>query len=212
MDKKWREISIFAGFSLIAILIIGLVVFNYNTPATAGEAVYKGDAQNVTQIEELHFEKIPITYSFAEPNTRDNNIKCPDYQIERIKQAFSIIEDETGGIVSFQEVENNGDITVFCNGAKADTLSLMRTGDSSYNSYGNVITSGELNFYTHYNCGTYPDTEIHEILHALGFNHEENNKDSIMYPIASKCDLGKIDEDIITKLKEIYSNPSLSKI
>ena len=154
--------------------------------------------------DELHWGKMPITYRFVQEKTDPEVITCPVYQVERVRDAFQIIHDETHNVVSFKEVEIGGDILVRCNGSKADDQLFMRLGDGYYGSSNNLITYGELNFYTHRNCGTWPDIEIHEILHVFGFDHT-TNKRSIMYPIASSCDLGKIDEDIVQSLITTYS-------
>ena len=58
-------------------------------------------------------------------------------------------------------------------------------------------------------CKEFPNTEIHEILHALGVGHKYNDSYSIMAPIKHRiqsCKTKKIDEDIVSCLKYIYSN------
>ena len=120
-----------------------------------------------------------------------------------------MIQNETRGTVNFREINGSlsgADITVYCNKARALDVFFMKVGDGSYNASGSIIYSGELNFYTHRNCGTWPDLEIHEILHTFGFQHRDD-RNSIMYPQQVRCDLGEIDEDIVDKLVEIYGSP-----
>lgn len=53
----------------------------------------------------------------------------------------------------------------------------------------------------------YPDTEVHEILHTLGFDHK-NETCHIMNPYTqvNECENIKINKDISQCLKHIYSN------
>ncbi len=54
-----------------------------------------------------------------------------------------------------------------------------------------------------------PNIGIHEIFHALGFDHSQNPY-SIMYNV-SKCNQ-EIGEDLIQKINEIYSYPSYADL
>ena len=223
MRKKERKRIILIGIFismiiLVLILLIVLFIFWMKFPQESNnyekeqknillpnESVYENNSNdNTINFFKLHWEHMPITYSFTKENVRNSNVKCQDYQIERIRKAFQIIENDTGRAVSFKEVESKGDILVYCNAAKADSQLLMRQGDGYYEYHGDVIDYGELNFYIHKNCGIWPDVEIHEILHVFGFNHTDSKK-SIMYPTASVCDLGKIDQDIINDLINRYT-------
>jgi len=58
-------------------------------------------------------------------------------------------------------------------------------------------------------CKDFPNTEVHEILHALGIDHTYENSHSIMFPIkylVQACKTSSIDKNIISCLKYIYSN------
>jgi len=55
------------------------------------------------------------------------------------------------------------------------------------------------------NCEN-PNIALHELLHALGFDHSENSN-NIMYPI-SKCKQ-TIGDDIFMLINELYLTPSL---
>lgn len=58
-------------------------------------------------------------------------------------------------------------------------------------------------------CENFPIVEVHEILHALGFGHTYTDSSDIMYPIDFKiqnCQSNKINEKIVSCLKNIYSN------
>jgi hypothetical protein len=68
----------------------------------------------------------------------------------------------------------------------------------------NVILKGGVLILRDSNCER-PNVVIHELLHALGFDHSEN-PNNIMYPI-SKCGQ-TIGEDIINTIDNLYSVPS----
>ena len=71
-----------------------------------------------------------------------------------------------------------------------------------------VILFGKIALYRPENCDR-PQVAIHELLHALGFDHNNNTK-SIMYPY-TKCDQ-EIDVNILEEIKELYSEPSLADL
>lgn len=61
-------------------------------------------------------------------------------------------------------------------------------------------------------CKDFPNTEIHELAHAFGFGHLYDNSYSIMAPIKHRiqtCKTDKIDEEIVSCMKYIYSNGEL---
>ena len=63
-------------------------------------------------------------------------------------------------------------------------------------------------------CENFPNTEIHEILHALGIGHNYDNSYSIMFPIRHEiqsCKTTEIDKEIVSCLKYIYSNGELEE-
>lgn len=171
------------------------------------EEIKKSPSDNQDQYlhtNKLHFDHMPITYYFSDPlltNKKDRK-KCPNHQIQRLKKAFSEIETRTEALISFKEVEKEGDIAVNCYGVATSDQFHTLSGEGGYKSQENIIISGELNFYVHRNCGNYPDLELHEILHVFGFNHVDD-KNSIMYPEQIKCD-GKVDDLITEELIKIY--------
>lgn len=61
-------------------------------------------------------------------------------------------------------------------------------------------------------CKNFPQTEIHEILHALGIGHVYDDSYSVMAPIKHKiqsCKVEKIDGNVASCLQYIYSNGEL---
>lgn len=66
---------------------------------------------NFSNIEELHWDHMPLTYHFV-----NNASSCEGFPIDRMKEAFAIIEEESGGKVNFTEVNKNesADINLTC--------------------------------------------------------------------------------------------------
>jgi len=206
--KEWKGVII---FFVIFLTIIIFIFANNNSEYSSNN--YENNEEEIadefSNVQELHWTHMPITYSFSEPNStigpRDTkNYECPPYQIQRLKDAFNILQNETENKISFEESYNEeGDISIYCYKLKAEGGYYIE-GEGGYNYEGDQILNAEINFYEHLNCGNWPDVEIHEILHIFGFNHIEN-KSSIMTPVASRCDRGYIDEGIIQDLINTYS-------
>ena len=168
---------------------------------------------------EPRWMQMPVSYAI---------MNCSAYQARRVMDAFSRLENETGTAVLFVSrtviVENNSgaflvqregavSIEVLCHvayGAMQEE-GLIIAGDSGYavsSRNPGEIVKAKVNFYgigpNTYSggCPTYPDIEMHEILHAFGFQHVEQYN-HIMNPTHAYCP-SKVNEDVITKLKEMY--------
>jgi hypothetical protein len=164
--------------------------------------------------DQIHWSHIPITYSL------ENQKDCGSQEIQRIKRAFEVIKNETDGKVSFIETNTLGDIQITCHKASVEydwsknSEGYRALAESTYyleeDTYPKVISYGTIDFYdtlenrVSSNCKTYPDTEIHEILHLFGFDHV-NEKYNIMNPVQIYCP-SSINKDIINRLDEIYNN------
>ena len=166
---------------------------------------------NYPNVTELHWGHMPITYFIKNPRLCGSNV------VEQIKQSFDIIENETSGAVNFEFKEGEGDISVECFDRYDNNVSQLASSRTyadaniwAFNDEaGNVISKGEIRLFkitlgqSYYGrCSSYPDTIIHEILHLFGFQDEDNGG-GIMYKYITSC-VGKIDQDIIDKLKETY--------
>lgn len=64
-----------------------------------------------------------------------------------------------------------------------------------------VILESKISLYRADKCPT-PQIALHELLHALGFNHSSDPK-SVMYPVSS-CDQ-EVDESILQEVNRLYS-------
>jgi hypothetical protein len=156
-----------------------------------------------------YWDHMPLTYAFRD--TGEFVSTCQDHIKERIKGAFDIIKNETNESVYFIEVnytEEDYDIVIKCSnkvqtdGRAAEGISTAGEGGPT-KLKGNLILKGELNIYPYRNCGTFPDVELHEIMHVLGFGHNDSSRLNLMYPYNLKCD-GQFDESLSTELIRIY--------
>ncbi len=162
------------------------------------------NGNNYSKNNKFYWDHIPLTYSLLDLKIK-NNSNCSQSQILRIRKAFEIIENSTKEKIKFKEnfEFEKVDIKIYCQGVKFDSINYLDEGKTKYNVRNNQIRYGEINFYNHLNCGDWPDTEIHEILHLFGYEHI-NNPQSIMNPESEICDLNKIDDWIIKDLVENY--------
>lgn len=222
MNKDWKNVIIF-------LLIIFFItwIFSPSEDYDFNNTDYQDEESqdNFSEIDELHWNHMPITYSFSE--------SCVGPIVPRIEWAFQIIENNTNKLVNFNEIENNGDITFICypeqnKEAVGYDLTEYTFGQSAPNIDGSVIKDAEIEFWSvtentrPTSCSNFPRLEIHEILHAFGFDHILNNTYTIMHPYGGSSCIArddtityngktfmpedKIDEEIVSCLKYIYSN------
>lgn len=199
-DNLERNIifSIFIIFAILCLLILFMLI------------------KNGFFSSQLYFNHMPITYSFK-PGSGPNARVCSDVQIERIDEAFRIVQNETSDAVIFLKVvPGKEDISIYCAGIENGNLTyssgsvfkvsnfLVTEAESQFSHKGNIIKKGAITFYVHKNCGTFPDVEIHEILHILGFAHVDEQT-SIMYPLSLICDRDSIDSEILERIIDTYS-------
>ena len=146
-----------------------------------------------------YWKYIPIHYYFSE------DYPCEGSRKNNIKKSFNIIEEKTDKIVTFYEEESEYAIEIICyDEYESEEVSAY---GGIYNYEGDKeILSGFVELYKEdpinfEQCQNYPSIELHEILHAFGFNHIEDRK-SIM---SSVEDCTRLDPEIIDCLKHIYS-------
>jgi hypothetical protein len=145
---------------------------------------------------------------YSSENISYNILDCPIGKTDDMKTAFDIIENST--ILNFYPVNSHEEISVTCDDKNRLDGSLFIGGEggpSNISQAGNfnVISHGTILLIKESNCER-PNIAIHELLHALGFNHSLNTK-NIMYPV-SKCSQ-TIGQDTLVKINELYSIPSL---
>ncbi len=192
-------------FLLLLLFMVTLYILYLNWP---------GELQNFTFIET---KRQDINYSTSQqfyenmrfPDKRIRyNIKdeCSDEKAEDVRRAFSILQEKT--ILEFSEVTTNSQIIVFCSRlvVPPEEEGYFVAGEGgpteviNTSLYG-AILSGKISLYKDETCDE-PNIAIHEVLHVLGFEHN-NNPESILYPTLD-CDQ-KIDEYIIEDIENLYS-------
>lgn len=141
---------------------------------------------------------------------------CSLNRQERMKRAFSIIQNETK--LSFYEIDNNKDanILVGCSQEEIEeSKNTFRAGEGGPTAIFdtglyNLSLKGQIKLYreTSTDCG-YPVVELHELLHVFGFDHSPDQR-NIMYN-TSDCEQ-RISQDIIDTLNALYSSDSLPDI
>ncbi len=150
----------------------------------------------------LRYRDKEITFSLSE--------SCENMKRKDVINAFKIIEDKTD--LDFTQTLGEGEIKVECSNIapEADESNHFIAGEGGPSkiintSVYNVIFNGKVSLYRSERCET-PNVAIHEILHALGFDHN-NDKNSILYPITN-CNQ-EIDQYILDEINRVYANPSL---
>ena len=154
------------------------------------------------------------------PNMRfpDRNISyglgsyCTMNKFENVKKAFDILGQKTN--LEFYNRKDNPDIEISCLELAPEEKTLGKkyfiAGEGGPSEVINatiysVILKGKIGIYREEKCDE-PNVAIHEILHALGFDHV-NNTGSIMNPISS-CSQ-QIDDYIVATLNKLYAVDSL---
>ncbi len=149
-----------------------------------------------------YWKDTPIHYYFSE------NLSCDIKIRNNVLKSFDIIEEKTDRLVKFYEEESENAIEISC--LKSDEEDIAGYGGIEYYEGEKEILRGVVeltkpnpNIYEE--CQTYPSTELHEILHAFGFDHIEDRR-SILNSLpeyGESCT--QIDSEIVNCLKYIYS-------
>ncbi|MEK6910626.1 MAG: matrixin family metalloprotease [Nanoarchaeota archaeon] len=150
----------------------------------------------------MRFSEKEIGYNFAD--------ECDDLKKENVRKAFSILDART--IVSFSENADIEGISILCSkiAPKAEDKGHFVAGEGGPTKILNasvfyIIKEAQIELYRDEKCET-PNIALHEILHALGFDHNSNEK-SILYPITS-CEQ-EIDDALINSINALYKIESL---
>lgn len=163
------------------------------------------------------------------------------YKEKQIHKAFKLVENASNGQLTFHEIPNTkkADIDInaeYARGYCENIFPYYYEETDITNGWGEIVeayTNGEIHYSEITFCpiltanhttgevyntweleeykSEYPNTEVHEILHTLGFDHK-NETCHIMNPYQQTidCDNIKIDKDISNCLEYIYSNTEKS--
>jgi len=158
-----------------------------------------------------HWSHMPITYKI------DKN--CSSRLKNLVLLAFQKVKNETGGLVYYVPSDKIPNLNINCNpsenGNNALFLPIEDASCITDKTGSKLISHAEINIYGQgMVCGTgYPATEVHELLHTLGFVHSPHIN-NIMYPVSadssSSCKINGIDSEYVSCLKNIYSNGKIS--
>lgn len=130
---------------------------------------------------------------------------CDEKKRSDVERAFKILEDKT--ILEFYP-SSSGKIRILCSdlapepenkdhfvAGEGGPTEIINTSEYS------VILAGKISLYRPERCDI-PIVALHEILHALGFDHT-NDKKSVMYPV-TECEQ-ELDGYIINQINSLYS-------
>ena len=148
------------------------------------------------------------------------NSDCDNEVRVRMKLAFSELLINGANRISFKETTSNPDIEISCTpdsneiseknyfiAGEGGAKEIIPTGRF------HIIESGIIYFFDEnkksLKCD-YPNIELHELMHVLGFDHSED-KNSLMFPFLESCDQ-RLDKSIIDELNRLYSQENLPEL
>lgn len=207
MKKKGASVE---GIILLVVLVGALAVSSYllylNLPGEPQEFTFIDDESDENVVygtsqqfyENMRFPDKKITYNFKD--------ECSGEKIVNAGEAFSVLEEKT--ILKFEKTSNNPQIIIFCSdiSPEPEEKGYFIAGEGGPTEVINTtlygaILSGKLSLFRDETCNK-PHIATHEILHVLGFEHN-NNPESILYPTLD-CDQ-EIDSYIIEDINNLYS-------
>ncbi len=184
-----------------------------------GSSSFENFSANPSGISEEQSQQIIATGGQFYPNMRykDRVISyrmestCKLNKWESAQRAFAILSEKTS--LKFYNSPENPQIRVFCSEIReesAERKGYFIAGEGGPTEVINstvyaVILAGKIALYKDETCDE-PKIALHEILHALGFDHV-NNTGSIMNPVTN-CNQ-HIDQYIVDEIERLYAVNSL---
>lgn len=196
-----------------------LLVALFTALLVSGYIFWSNITATSVNFEEYRAESTPkiiekITQFYPNMRYRDKKIAfqvsnaCSQKNREDFIKATNILATKTG--LNFYQ-SAKPEITVVCSqiSPKPEQKNYFIAGEGGPSEIINatryaIILSGQISLYRTEKCDN-PQIALHELLHALGFNHT-NDKNSIMYPVTD-CEQ-KLDDYIINEIKNLYSQES----
>lgn len=203
-EKKgaWRVVlgMMFCLIAIFLLLVYWFAPFNSVDFTSSGNSNFNID-NTTTEMqfyENMRYPDYRISYRI---------IDCPLQKNNDMKWALEILENRT--VLDFYE-SNNEEISITCEDDVKLKEGLFIAGEGGPTKIiqagnFNVIMKGKILLLRNSECST-PNVAIHELLHALGFDHS-SNPNNIMYNF-SNC-RQTIGEDTIETINRIYSIESL---
>ncbi|PIN89925.1 hypothetical protein COU60_02425 [Candidatus Pacearchaeota archaeon CG10_big_fil_rev_8_21_14_0_10_34_76] len=205
---------------LLGLLGAALYLFYINLPGESIQFIVKNEQNNSKIIvgnENVSSSRSKQFYS---------NMRFPDREItylvedecnldkqRQVLRAFDIIDEMT--TLDFRQVLNNPQIIVTCSeiAPEPENKGHFIAGEGGptqiiNTSLYSVILEGKISLFRPEKCER-PNIALHEILHVLGFDHNNNPK-SILYPTLD-CSQ-QIDNYFIDAINILYDSPGLADL
>lgn len=206
MNKK-------AGFFSGLFILILLAILGYS-----GYYLYENFPREQIQLKNINIPEITVENSvpskqfYERMRYADRTINyyisetCSENKTDYMLEAMDILEIKT--MLKFNPVSKpNSVLNILCEdiSPQADEENHFIAGEGGPSRVLNstlysVILEGKVALYRESSCNN-ANVALHELLHALGFDHN-NNKKSILYPTL-ECDQ-KMDQEIIDSINKLY--------
>lgn len=195
-------------------IIAGLLAYYWLLPFNSLEFIPNGGNFNFSLNSSVPMDMLfypNLRYASPDISYNIDMSLCTLQKQDDMVKAFGIIQNLT--TLKFSQTDFNPDIQVTCDSkvvVDANYFVAGEGGPSKITKSGdlNVIDNGEILLLRDSNCPN-PNIAIHELLHALGFNHSINSN-NIMYPVTN-C-RQTIGDDIPALINTLYSVPSYSDL
>ncbi len=200
---------------LIILLVITIIYGSYylyqNFPRESIQLIEQKESEIkvINQVPSKQFYD-NMRYSNRKINYHISEL-CPESKTKKMLEALDLLESKT--ILIFNPTSKSESVlNILCSdiSPQAEEENHFVAGEGGPSRVINstlysVILEGKIALYRDGNCDN-ANIAIHETLHALGFDHN-NNKKSVLYPTL-KCDQ-EIDLEIIESINKLYRTESL---
>ncbi len=210
IQRDYLKMSFKSILSFLFIVIaVSLLVFYWFVPFETIEFIRAPNHANFSIMPDSKSESMQFYKNMRYPlsNISYKIYSCSLQKKEDMKRAFQILSNLT--VLNFYPVNFNEEISVKCQSKNKIEEGMFIAGEGGPTNITatqnfNVILHGKVLLIKDVRCSR-PNVALHELLHALGFDHSPN-PNNIMYNI-SRCKQ-TIGDDIIELINKLYSYPS----